>query len=109
MLRMAVNVSWKAHLTNEQLYQNIPLVSEKVKQRRLQLAGHCIRHSEEVASDLVLWQPLDGYTNRGRKRITFVETLLQDTGMVNTEELRTCILDRNIWNKHVQASVRPGG
>ena len=43
MLRMALNVSWKQHLTNEQLYRNLPLVSFKVRQRRLRLSGHCIK------------------------------------------------------------------
>ena len=41
--RMALNVSWKQHLTNEQLYRDLPLVSSKVRQRRLQLSGHCIK------------------------------------------------------------------
>ena len=31
ILRMAVNVSWKSHLTNEQLYQELPKVSCKVQ------------------------------------------------------------------------------
>ena len=35
MLRMAMNVSWKSHFTNEQLYQELPPVSTKVRQRRL--------------------------------------------------------------------------
>ena len=108
MLRMAVNITWKAHLTNEQLYQNLPPVSDNVVQRRLRLAGHCVRHSEEVASDLVLWKPLDGRINRGRKKTTFVDTLLQDTGMANPTVLKTCMMDRNIWNKHVMVAVRSG-
>ena len=35
MLRMALNVSWKSHLTNEQLYGELPKVSTKVQQRRM--------------------------------------------------------------------------
>ena len=49
MWRMALNVSWKQHLTNEQLYRDLPLVSSKVRQRRLRLSCHCI-HQKEIAS-----------------------------------------------------------
>ena len=55
MLRKALNVSWKQHMTTKELYRELPPVSMKVKQRRLRLAGHCVRHNEEVASRLVLW------------------------------------------------------
>ncbi len=85
-----------------------PRVSAKIQQRRLRLAGHCARHQEEVASDLVLWQPLEGRTNRGRKRTTYIDTLLQDTGLANVAELKTCIMDRNIWKEYVEAGVRSG-
>ena len=29
--------------------RDLPLVSSKVRQRRLRLSGHCIRHQEEIA------------------------------------------------------------
>ena len=54
MLRMAMNVSWKQHVTNEKLYGDLPKVTTKIAIHRLQLAGHCVRHSEEIASQLVL-------------------------------------------------------
>ena len=50
MLRMALNASWKQHMTNEQLYGHLPPVSSKIAARHLRLAGHCIRHPEEIAS-----------------------------------------------------------
>ena len=106
MLRMAVNVSWKSHLTNEQLYMELPKVSTKVRQRRLRLAGHCVRHSEEEASKLVLWQPTEGRP----RRVTYIDNLLQDTGMENTQELRTSMEDRESWRMRVEEDVgRPDG
>ena len=50
MLRMAMNVNGKDHITNEELYGSLPLVTLKIQQRRMRLAGHCIRHEEEIAS-----------------------------------------------------------
>jgi len=73
MLKRALNVSWKSHLTNEQLYGELPKVSTKIKQRRMRLAGHCIRHTEEVANKLVFWQPTEGRAGRGRRRINYAQ------------------------------------
>ena len=50
LLRTVFNVSWSEHLTNRELYNNLPKVTDKIRERRLKLAGHCVRHSEEVAS-----------------------------------------------------------
>ena len=47
MLRMVLNVSWKQHMTNEELYGRLPRVTDKIAMRRLQVAGHCIRHPDE--------------------------------------------------------------
>ena len=97
MLRMALNISWKQHITNIQLYGELPPVSTKVQQRRMRLAGHCVRHEDEVANKLVLWQPTDGHANRGRQKMTYVDNLLQDTGLGNTSELQTVWVDRGCW------------
>ena len=109
MLRMAVNVTWEAHLTNDELYQELPRVSEKVAQRRLRLAGHCIRHKEEVASDLVLWEPTEGQPGRGRRQKSYIDNLLEDTGTDNAAELRTLMMDRDTWKVRVEAAGRPDG
>ena len=74
MLRMALNVSWKQHITNIQLYGELPPVSTKVQQRRMQLAGHC------VANKLVLWKPTDGHANRGRQKLLMLTTCCKIQG-----------------------------
>ena len=110
MLRMAYNVSWKDKLTNEQLYDGLPKVSSKVTSRRLKLAGHCVRHPEEEASKLVLWEPSRGKKNVGRSAVSFIDTLRQDTGMNSTQELRTAMMDRSGWKKRAslaRAGARP--
>ena len=58
MLRMVFNVSWQNKLTNKDYMVNLPPVSSKVGFRRLKLASHCVKHPEEEASKLVLWQPM---------------------------------------------------
>ena len=110
MLRMALGVKWTDHMTNDELYGNLPKVSTKVTERRLRLAGHCVRHPEEEASKLVLWEPTQGHVNRGRKALTYVDLLKLDTGLANCHELRTAMTDRNVWKTFVSSArtgVRP--
>ena len=43
LLRRALNVSWKAHMTNKELYGDLPTLSSTICQRRMRFAGHCAR------------------------------------------------------------------
>ena len=97
MLWMALNVSWKQHIPNIQRYGELLQVSTKVQQRRMRLTGHCVRHDDEVANKLALWQQADGHANRGRQKVTYVDNLLQDTGLGNTNELQTVMIDIGCW------------
>ena len=97
LLRTVFNVSWSEHLTNRELYGNLPKVTDKIRERRLKLAGHCVRHPEEVASNLVLWQPSQGKPNRGRKRKTYLDNLMSDTNMESVDDLRSLMKDRDLW------------
>ena len=54
MLRMVLNVSWEDHTRNADLYDTLPRVTEIIRARRMGLAGHCVRHPELVASNLIL-------------------------------------------------------
>ena len=106
---MAQNISWKEHRTNQELYQNIPLVSTKIQMRRLRLSGHCMRHEEEMAHKLILWEPKQGKRGRGRPATTYIDNLLEDTGLHDTNELRKTMLDRERWADHVNDAGRPDG
>ena len=107
MLRMVRNISWKSHTTNKELYGHLPKVSIKIAERRLGLAGHCVRHPEEIASNLVLWNPTHGRANTGGQTIDFVDQLYRDTDLTSTKELRNAMEDRDVWRRYI-SSVRPG-
>ena len=79
LLRTALNVSWRQHLTNRQLYGNLPPVTSVIQVRRLQFAGHCYRSKNEVANRVILWEPRHGRRSRGRpaKSYTAVSTFWQ--------------------------------
>ena len=55
MLCMALSISWRDRIPNNILYDNLPKLTDKTRERRLKLAGHCYRHPELVAHKLTLW------------------------------------------------------
>ena len=111
----ALNISWQDHMRNVDLYAGMPKalniwVTEKIHERRLERAGHCVRHLELATSPTILWEPTWGTASSGRRCLSFVDMLKRDTGLASAEELRSCMLDRDIWIKitrQAQAAVWP--
>ena len=97
MLRAIYNINWQQHVTNDDLYGDLPKVTDKIASRRLRLAGHCLRHPELPASAVVLWEPTHGVMSQGRPIKTMVNTLKGDTGAADVEELRSLMRDRVVW------------
>ena len=104
MLRMALNVSWEDHVRNTDLYDHLPRVSDKIRERRMRLAGHCVRHPELTASELILWEPSHGNRNRGGPKTTYIGTLMRDTGLSSASEIRTLMEDRDEWRAAIRNS-----
>ena len=104
MLRVALNVSWEDHITNVDLYDKLPRLSDKIRVRRMRLAGHCVRHPELSACELILWEPTHGQRSRGRPHTTYVDTLRRDTGLSSTSELQTLMEDREQWRAAIKCS-----
>ena len=102
MLRLALNVSWRDHIRNVDLYAGLPKLSVKLRVKRMRLAGHCIRHAELSASKVILWEPKHGSRGRGRPRI--VKMLKRDSGLDSIEELRTAMLDRPVWRCYIHGT-----
>ena len=71
MIWMVKGGSWKYHMTNQELYSDLP---------GMRLAGYFLGHPEEKASQLVMWQPTEGRVNRGRKPTGYIDNITRDTG-----------------------------
>jgi hypothetical protein len=87
-------------MTNLEFLDNQLRVSDKMRVRRLEIVGHCIRHSELSANPLILWEPTQGKATRGMK-FSYIDMLKWDTGYASPEELRTGKLDRKVWREIV--------
>ena len=101
MLRMALNVDWKQHQTNKEVYGRLPRATMKIQERRMRLAGHIHRHPELVAHRLLLWEPTHGARSRGRPALTYIDNLRNDTGLADTEEIGRLMADRTLWRQHI--------
>ena len=91
------NITWMDKMTNEDLYGNLPRISNKIRERRLRLPRHCVRHSELEVSNLVLWKPTQGKFNKGSQRLTYVDRVRKHTGLQTTAELRTLMKNKCEW------------
>ena len=78
-------------------------MSSKVGFRRLKLTGHCVRHSEEEASKLVLCQPMSGCISIGRPAVTDIDNLKSDSSLESAEEMRTAMLDKETWKRRAES------
>ena len=100
MLRAALNISWRDHMSNKDLYGKILNITDTISEQRLRFSGHCWRSKNEVVSDVLLWLPIHGRRYRGRSAKTFVDQLMEDTSC-NYEELPNSMMNREEWRVHV--------
>ena len=87
-----------------QLYDTLPRVSVKIRDRRMRLDGYCFRQPELALIPLVLWKSIDLNRSKGRRRLTFADKLKKDATQQETTELRTLMLDRNAWKTTIRVS-----
>ena len=101
LLRYALNISWKDHISNDILYENLPRISQRIKRLRLQFAGHCFRDKSQPVHRLVFWKPRGKTMKIGQgRRITFDKVLMNDTGR-SIEELENDMENRNDWRNDI--------
>ena len=100
MLQAALNVSWREHMTNRELYNNIPRITSSIREQRIRFAGHCWRSKKELVSDVLLWTPKHGQRSRGRPAKTFVDQMVEETEC-EVEEMINFMDNRDEWKKRV--------
>eukprot|EP00795_Rhopilema_esculentum_P000933 gene932-10689_t len=60
--------------------------SEKVRESRHRMPGHCVSHKVEIAVHLVLWEPTRGKQARGKRAVTYLENLNEETNQEDTSQ-----------------------
>ena len=118
LFRATQNGSFQSHNTRNNLYLldfslvfTIEIFTRQCsnlrlcfRARRMGLAGHCARHPELAASNLILWEPKHGTRSRGRPATTYIDTLRRDTGLSNTGEIRALMINSDLWRAAIRDS-----
>ena len=73
MLRAILNKSWRQHSTKQQLYGHLPPIMKTIKVRRIRLAGHCWRSTDEFVRDVLQWTPSPCRAKAGRPAWTYIQ------------------------------------
>ena len=104
LLRAALNVNWRDHMTNIELYRYITPISARLRDHHLCFSGHCWRSKSEIISQMLFWELSRGKRTRGRPAMTYIDQLEKDTCLPR-QELPKIMEDRTEWIKLVK-SVR---
>ena len=100
LLMRVKNLSWKSHPTLQQIYQHLPRLSQVIRARRLQFAGHCYRATKEVVSSFVLWKPKPN--GRRSNKLSYPDVLAKDSHIAKNE-LGIAMQDRGTWSGVVKS------
>ena len=84
-------------MRNEVLYGEIPKITTAIAAQRVRFREHCSQSKDELAHQLLLWEPTHGKRTCGRPRRTFIDQLVDDTEVQN-EDL-TNMNDRVLKNQ----------
>ena len=60
----------------------------------MRIAGHCLRHNDEIAHNLILWEPKFGRINGGRQKYSYIDNLKEDTDLKDIDQIRKVMIDR---------------
>ena len=93
MFCATLNVHWSKRVTNKKLYNDLPKIKETIRYCRLKFSGHIWRHDEEIGHNLLFWMSTNGKSKRGRSQKTYIDQLIEDTGL-QMEELKTLMANR---------------
>ena len=105
MLRTVLNVHWKQYMTNAELYDKLPRISQKIRERRTRFAGHCFR-CEEPVSNMIFWAPKHGNKKPGRPALTYIDIFKKDTRW-DSDSIKTVMQDRGVWKAIVDLGHDP--
>jgi len=113
LLRYALNISWRDHIPNTEVYRNLSKVSVRLRERRLIFAGHCwrsVQSAYQPIHDLLFWSVPNGDAKSGAFK-TYIHILLNDWNgdRILKRDHREAILDiksamedRKYWRENVK-------
>ena len=113
LLRYALNINWKDHIKNIDLFKSLKLepISIQLQRRRLTFVGHCWRSLERKdqapnpITDLLFWEIEDSKRKCGGQRSNYRKLLIKESKCTK-EELYELMLDRNSWKIQINKIIK---
>eukprot|EP00058_Branchiostoma_floridae_P024054 XP_002609544.1 hypothetical protein BRAFLDRAFT_101902 [Branchiostoma floridae] len=93
-----IRLAWGASHSLRKLYNGLPRITRVIRDRRLALAGHVMRH-DEMAGRVRLWRP-DEKRRRGRPSLTLKRVIEEDVGLKDGD-LLSVMRDRVVWKNFI--------
>ena len=84
----------------------MPLITDVIDSRRIRIAGHCLRHNDEIAHNLILWESQFGRRNRGKQKYSYIDNLKEDTDLKDIDEIRKVMIDRGEIARRGRKKIR---
>ena len=107
MLRAILNMSWRQHHAQHQLYGHLSPITKTIQVRRTRHARHCWGSRDELICGVLLWTPTYGRAKAGRPARTYIQQLCEDTGY-SPENLPEALNKREKRRERVR-DIRAGG
>ena len=99
-LLYALNVHWSQHVTNKQLYGDLPHLSITIRLCHMKFTGHCCQAEEEPIFKVLFWMPQHGRRAHGRPASSYPKLLESDIGMM-ADEIQSVMKDRDLLQQCV--------
>ena len=103
MLAAAPNIHWSQRVSNKELYNALPKITETTRYRWSTFSGHIWTHDEETAHNLLLWMPTNGKKQK-RKAAENIYYLTYEHRGLQTEELKTLMANREEWKSFINSN-----
>ena len=100
MLCFAPNVHWSQHVTNKQVYGNLPHLITMIRLCHMKFTGHCCQAEEEPVFEVLFWMPQLGRRRHGRPTLSYPKLLENDMGMMSSK-IQSAVKDRDLWQQCV--------
>ncbi len=98
LLRKVLNVIWSDRMTNQQLYGQLPPITDIYRERHLRSLGHVWQREEQTLHSLLLWEPQHGKCSRGRPTTALINQICFDANLTR-EKLGRGMVDRDWWKR----------
>ena len=108
-IRKLMRIPWTKMMTNEQVYMSAGArrgLLAHTKIRKLRYFGHSMRQQNDSIESSIMTGFVEGNRGRGRPRLSWIDNVLNWTGLVGSD-LMSATRDRRLWALKIHSCSQP--